>query len=261
LRYDESANARLRDADEAAQGIAIVHIGTHRTGTTSFQRWAFTNRDELARGTGLEYYNGLFGPNHYEIPMLCLRANRSMPMRAITPDWCLDEWQQRAAAHIREDASRGPRPLLISAEGMSYVRHPDEVARLVDLLHPRRVSVVGVLRERASFLRSYGRALADAGFPPSPYRESFAYVEEDSWLVNYDALLGVYREVLGTDRVAAVGYERAIECHGSIIPAILAACGFHESQLPPWNGFRDNTTRPHRSWFAAVRRLVSRGIR
>ena len=248
----------MRPVDNAAHGVAIVHIGTHRTGTTSLQRWAFTNRQELARTAGLEYYNGLFGPNHYEIPMLCLRANRSMPMRAISPDWCLDEWQQAATAHVRENASRSRRPLLISAEGMSYVRHHDEVARLVALLHPRRVSVVGVLRERASFLGSYAQALADAGFAPSPYRESFAYVKEDSWLLDYDALLSAYREVLGADRVATVVYERAVECHGSIIPGGLAACGFHDSQLPPWEGFRYNATRAPRRWFSRGRSAGTR---
>ena len=240
-----------------------MHVGTHRTGTTSFQRWALANRVELARATGLQYYDGLFGPNHCELPMMCLRADRSMPMRALVPDWCLDEWQSTARAHIRAQATRARGPLFVSAEGLSYVRHADEANRLVELLRPRRVSVVVVLRERSSFLDSYRQALADAGFDASPYRESFANVADDSWLVDYDALLAVYRDALGTEHVATIDYEQALHRDGSIIPGLLTASGFDASQLPPWKGFRYNATRARR-WGLLLpgrSRQVTRGAR
>jgi hypothetical protein len=100
--------------------------------------------------------------------MLCLRANRSMPMRARFPDWCLDEWQRTARAHIRDQVARPSRTLLASAEGLSYIRHRDGLERLIELLSPRRIAVVVALREPSSFLRSYRRALAAAGFPGQP---------------------------------------------------------------------------------------------
>lgn len=230
----------LRHDATDGERVAILHIGTHRTGTTSFQRWASTHRHELSHATGLDY-DGVLGPNHAEIPMLCLRTNRSMRMRARLPDWCLDEWQRKARAHIRDQCARPSRALLASAEGLSYIRHRDEVERLVELLSPRRIALVVALRERSSFLRSYRQALAKAGFPASPHRESFAYVADDSWLVDYGALLRVYRGALGAERVVAIDYERALQRDGSIIPGILDACGADRSKAPSWNGYWCNS--------------------
>ena len=80
------------------------------------------------------------------------------------------------------------------------------------------------------------------GFPPSPHRQSFAYVADDSWLVDYDALLGVYRQMLGADHVVALDYERELQRYGSIIPAILEAIGFDHAQAPGWEDFRLNVS-------------------
>jgi hypothetical protein len=221
---------------------AFVHIGTHKTGTTSLQRWASENRTELASATGLTYYDGLFGPNHYELAMLCMRTNRNMPMRVRRVDWCLDEWHQEAETHVRSQVARDADSLLISAEALSYLRYSDEVERLAGLLRPRELVAIAVLREPESFLRSYREMMLELGFPPSRHRTSFAYVADDSWLVDYDALLDAYRAVLGADRVIALGYETAMQRHGSIIPAILEATGFDPAGIPAWEGFQRNVT-------------------
>ena len=225
-----------------SDSVAFVHIGTHKTGSTSFQRWASQNCAELARATGLAYYEGLFGPSHYEIPMLCMRADRNMPERVWRPRWCRPGWQRKAERHIRDQAARDVHSLLISAEALSYTRHPDEVARLIALLKPRQITAIAVLRKPSSFLRSYREAMLEQGFPPSPHRQSFAYVADDSWLVDYDALLGVYRQMLGADHVVALDYERELQRYGSIIPAILEAIGFDHAQAPGWEDFRLNVS-------------------
>jgi hypothetical protein len=69
-----------------------VHIGTHMTGTKSLQKCAAAHRAEREARTGTTYLKGRFGANHQEIPLLCQRANRNMPMRSRVPDWCLDAW-------------------------------------------------------------------------------------------------------------------------------------------------------------------------
>jgi len=225
-----------------SDSVAFVHIGTHKTGTTSFQRWASQNCAELARATGLAYYEGLFGPSHYEIPMLCMRADRDMPQRVWRPRWWRPGWRRKAERHIRDQVARDVHSLLISAEALSYMRHPDEVARLIALLKPRQITAIAVLRKPSSFLRSYREAMLEQGFPPSSDRQSFAYVADDSWLVDYDALLGVYRQKLGADHVVALDYERELQRYGSIIPAILEAMGFDHARAPGWEDFRTNVS-------------------
>lgn len=216
-------------------GELILHIGTHKTGSTSLQEWAYEHRESLALEAGLEIYRGRFGTNHVEIPLICLRASRNMPARSRLPDWCLEGWQDYTRRHVRSQI-KGPAPsLFVSAEALSYLRHQDELGRLTRLLAPRRVTVVVVLRERTAFLRSYRSQMNAMGFPPSPYPKSFAYVEPDTWLTDYDALLAAYRLAFGEDRVMSVDYEGALERYGTVIPAVMAAAGVPLAQLPPWS--------------------------
>jgi hypothetical protein len=218
---------------------AVLHIGTHKTGTTSFQAWAAEAREAL-RARGVRYFKGMYGKNHFDLAFLALRRNRNMPMRSKHPDWCLDEWQAEARAHLQEQSSGAERTLLCSAEALSYVRFADEVETLVELFAPRQVQVVVAFREPDVFLQSYKEDLAVQGFRPSRYPESFAYVKPDTWLLRYDDLLDAYRSVLGEEHVASIRYEEAVERDGSIIPALLDAAAIDRTGLPEVAGHWEN---------------------
>lgn len=227
--------------DDRSERRAIVHIGLHKTGTTSFQKWADRWQENIAALAGVHYYQGRFDRSHFELGLLSHRANRSMAVRSRYPDWCLDEWQAHVRAHIRAEVERPVETLLCSTEVLSHLRHRDEVERLVELLAPRGLTVVVVLREPADFLASYAAELAKRGIQPSPYRDSFAYVESDSWLVRYDELIDVYSRVLGPQNVRALAYEDHVERDGSIIPALARACEIDPDEIP-WQGIWRNTT-------------------
>src|SRR5688572_25154818 len=241
---------------DTERGRAIVHIGIAKTGTTSFQAWARRYRRELAAKTGLNYYDGRFMNSHYELAILSIRRDRDMQIRRWHPDWWREEWQIDVRDHIRRQVERPVETLLCSAEGLSLVRDTDEVHRLVQLLRPREVSVVVVLREPAAFLGALADELHRAGLEPNADPESIAYIEPDSWLVRYDDLLDVYRTVLGPDRVTVLSYEENVQRDGSIIPALLRACGADTAELPPWDGLwmiksginKAETKRMNRWW-------------
>jgi hypothetical protein len=243
---------------------AVVHIGTHKTGSTSFQAWADQHRDEMAVRADTHVYQGRFAAwSHYELAILCLRPDRNMPMRCRTPDWCLDAWQQDVRNHIREQVHGTQSTLLCSAEELSYLRHSDEVERLRDLLAPREVSVIAVLRQPADFLRSYADGIARNGFLPSKYDDSFAYVELDSWLIRYHDLIESYSQVLGTEKVHVLAYEQCLQRDGSIIPEILRASGFDPATLPSSNGmWKNKSARGHTRIFRAnhVVRALGRAL-
>ncbi len=226
-----------------AQQQAIVHIGTHKTGTTAFQRWASANRAELAEMTGLQYYRGSFNSSHIEFPILCMRTDRSLPMRSEMFDWCLPEWQRDAISHIRRQVEEPCESLLVSAEGLSLLRHTDEVERMVELLRPREVKVVVTLRDPAAYLRSYTQMLEGTGFSRSRYRDSFAYVADDTWLTDYESLLDAYRTVLGSDRVLTLEYEQSLERFGSMIPALMDTLGCEPDSIPRWETYRPSRLR------------------
>jgi hypothetical protein len=136
---------------------------------------------------------------------------------------------------------------------LSLLRHDDEVDALRQLLAPRTVRVAVCLRNPSDFLRSYRAMLARRREDPSLYAASYRYVEPDSWLVDYDALLGVYRRVLGEDAVVAFPYEQALEEHGSTIPSVLSSLGIESDGLPPWEDHWRNESPASPRLLARVR--------
>ncbi|MFA5883104.1 MAG: sulfotransferase [Acidimicrobiia bacterium] len=221
---------------------ALVHIGTHKTGTSSLQRWADENRDALLRDRGIHVYEGRYSSNHLEFVLLCMRRNRTIPATARHIESLLDEWRDETRRYIGEQVAHEAPTLLVSAEALSLLRHPDEVEALARVLAPRDVTVAVCLRDPATFLKSYRDQLERMGQPPSRYPSSHAYVEPDSWLVRWDEMLAVWRSVIGADRVVAVGYEDAVDEHGSTIPGVLDALGVDLAGLPSWEEYRDNPT-------------------
>jgi hypothetical protein len=146
---------------------------------------------ELAE-VGLTFPRGQFlADNHVELHMLTMRPERQTFARRMFP--------QPSPVTARTDA-------LWSAEGLSFLRYPDEIERIVSMIGvPDRV--VMFIREPASFLASYTRNLARVGVSPSSDPDSTAYVEPDSWLVDYDTRIGLWREMVGAERVTVLDYD------------------------------------------------------
>jgi hypothetical protein len=238
---------------------ALLHIGTHKTGSTSFQQWALTEAAALRQREGVALYESHLGWfSHSEFPLLCMRPNRGMHRKISFPDWCLDEWQAEAHARIRSQVEQADVDLLISSENLSLLRHGDELDALARLLEPRDVQVVVCVRDPAAYLDSYRRMMAARGDEPSRYAESFQYVEPDTWLLDFDALISAYRRAFGTDNVAVFDYEAALERYGSTIPCVLDAFAIDPEAWPSWRGVWTNTAPAPPSRRQRARRRASR---
>jgi hypothetical protein len=238
---------------------ALLHIGTHKTGTTAFQQWAFQHRRELAELRDIKLYDGIFGSNHVEFPLLCMRPNRTIRAQRRAPSR-LDEWRQETKAHIRNQVADTAEHLLISAEGLSFLRYEDEVTALVELLQPRQLQVAVCLREQANWLASYRQSMKRAGDPPSPYPSSHRYVEPDTWLIRWDDMLDVWRAVLGHEHVVSFSYEESMARDDSTIPGVLEALAIDPAGLPSWSGLVANVTKDYDGsrWQRRIRRKKRR---
>ncbi len=220
---------------------ALVHIGTHRTGTTAFQQWTERHRAALLNLRGVRVYDGRYLASHIEFALLCIRRNRTIAAQRRVPEWCLDEWREETVEHISRRVADPAEELLISAEALSLLRYEDEVSALCELLRPRAVRVAVCLRDKQSFLDSFRREMWVRNIAPSPYRTSHYYVGADTWLVRWEEMLSVWRSVLGDDNVVDFSYEEAMAQLDSTIPAVLSALSIDPVGLPSWEGVTANT--------------------
>ena len=230
---------------EARQLRAIVHIGTHKTGSTSLQYWLGQHATELENHHHLGVYRPIH-PNGRELALLCANPDRSIPTIREIPEWRTESWRTQSRGHVRSEVERSDEVLLLSNETLSLLRTPEELGRLADLLAPRAIDIVLVTRRPGDFLRSWREQLTRDGFNPSQDQRSFAYLEADSWLVDYAKIVRVNQEVFGAAHVHIVDYDEALATFGSIIPAVMATCGLEVSTLPEWSNVRRNRgTRAH----------------
>jgi hypothetical protein len=228
-------------------GRIVLHAGVHKTGTTSIQTFLRDENDGLLSTVGCHYPEGFLLPAlHTDLPLLVIRSDRMWPARLRFPETQRASWQAAAWAHVRQRVVATDHEVLVYVhEDLSYVRFDDELERLRELFDDREVTVVVVLRDEAEFLASYRSQLAGTGFDPSDDPASFAYVEEDSWLLDHDALLDGYRRWFGVDHVVALDYGEAMRADGTIIPAFTDVLGIDRAALPPLNSYRLNQSGAH----------------
>ena len=232
----------------------FVHIGTHKTGTTSFQKWLQDNEPILLERFGLGVYRGAF-PNAREVGLACANVDRLLPVRNL-PQWNNPAWRTHVGEIIYAQLTRDVPSMIVSAESLTFLRARDEIQRLFDMTSGHDVTILVTLRNPTEFLGSWERHLIRTGYDLSDDPSSFAYVKHDSWLARYDQLIDAYAAVFGRDRVITVDYESANAEFGSIIPALMRNVVDDIARLPDWSHLRLNSTLR----FESARRPSARQI-
>lgn len=217
-----------------------LHIGTHKTGTTSIQEYLSRNRVAFTE-RGVVFPVGSFiQSNHVELHISALRGERLSPYKSLLgirepPPELLKttrEWVLRSL-------SAGGSKTIFSSEGLSYLRFPDEVDRIASIIQAEICEVIVFRREPGAFLRSYRKQLEKSGITLSSDPTSFAYVENDSWLVDFDSLVTAFARRFP---VRVVSYEQAMIEFGSVIPAFLRAIDIDTDTAPDWTGVFENVS-------------------
>jgi hypothetical protein len=205
----------------------FLHIGTHRTGTTSLQAYLDRQRTALNRSGFAFYRGGFMRNNHVELHAAAMRPERDTPFRHYARIGDIARLRRYTEQRVGAFLQRAPQSKLIfSAEGLAYLRHADEVDYLASLLAPQHTTVIVYLRDKAAFLRSYRRQLRLMNLPPSSDPQHYAYCEPDSWLVDYDALVAAYSRVFSDVRV--LDYEAICARERTIIPSFAREIGWHD---------------------------------
>ena len=159
----------------------VVHVGTHKTGTTSIQQYLkdnFISRNE----DRIAFYQGLFfKENHVELHLLSQKKQRTSAFKYLNPNIDYEFVLRQTRQNLRLFfATTHADTFVFSAEGLSYLRHVDETARLKELIGGASdIEIVIYLREKIHFLESYKDQLTKMGIPFSDDVTSFNYVNEE----------------------------------------------------------------------------------
>jgi hypothetical protein len=200
----------------------ILHIGLHKTGTTSLQELCFGRARDLARHgliyprlTSAAHPQGVAG--HHG---LTLNLAQHFP-QYLPPDGTDAAWDKIVAQHAGSDRS-----VLISSEEFSRGRQGFRVdmARLAQIAAAfDTVTVVCVLRDQLQFVQSVvaqmGRVGGVPGLDPfirSVFRNDTGGLWTD-WRALHDHLLGGFPAA----RLHFIDYDRAKARPGGVIGAVL----------------------------------------
>jgi len=195
----------------------IIHIGQHKTGTTSIQHYLQQNRAELST-------NGLYVPDsiagfanesQFILSVYALNKHRSSPMKDVllgtNPPEYFDELQDTLVAdiarHYENAESQGCNQIIWSNEGLYLLNSLIEYRKLRSLFDDYSVSVVCVccFRDKDSYSKSYKLQLQRSGIAYSDDKGSYTYVEEDSWLYDYERKEILVNSVF--DEFIAISYD------------------------------------------------------
>ncbi len=210
--------------------MIFLHIGTHKTGSKSLQRFLYDHSSKL-KSMGFRLYAGCHKnpTNHMELHLASLRAERDSFARHNEPALVADAaYFDRIARRVQSFLKTSTQPhTIFSNEDLSYLRFPDEFARLRDIFNvpSSEICVIVYVRNQADFLRSYTQQIRTRkGREPSRNPSSAFYVGEDTWLADYESLISSYRTHLGC-KVVVIDYDAQIGGPGNIIPSFLEVLG------------------------------------
>lgn len=214
---------------------ASVHVGLHKTGTTAFQEAL-----DLAAGELLDLdvqVMQYFGPLYRDTPVsqafdlanAVVRLDIDAYFRLRAPESLLASVLEESERSVRAYAAGESQHLVASMESLSLISSTAEVERLVELLAPRKVTVVLVLRDQDAFLKSLRLQVERLGLPTaSEFPDSCLYLEDDTWLADFERMMATFVAVLGEDGVAVLDYDDSVARDGSIVPALWRASGLPE---------------------------------
>lgn len=196
----------------------IIHIGQHKTGTTSIQHFLRKKRAEL-RKEGLYVPNSIAGckhPSHYMLNGHVLDGNRYSSMKETLLKTKSRHYLSTLHRQLARDISKHYllaekqkcKDVIWSNEGLYLLNSSREYWRL-RLLFEKYSSVVTCVccfRDVESFKSAYVRQLVRQGLGSLEIKDSYRYTKDDSWLFDYPKKIATLNEVF--DQVIIFDYSK-----------------------------------------------------
>ncbi len=207
--------------------MIYLHIGTHKTGSTSLQRFLSDNSKAL-RHHGYELYTGCMqNPmNHIELHLYALNDNRDTFAKYNFPSLELGTPFRTSVQELIHGFLRSSSEphQIFTGESLSWLRFDAELIRLKNLVKcpPSTVKVILYLRNKKDFLNSYEKQIyKKRNRYASSNKESVLYIQDDTWLIDYDWLISIYEKHFDPENLVILDYDQEMQNYNNIIPSFL----------------------------------------
>lgn len=217
----------------------IIHIGTHKTGTTSIQHY-LRDKKSLLKRKGLYVPSEIAGfnrPSHFILNVYSLADNRSSRMKDMLIATKEDGFFLGLEKRLKEDVERhykqaieqGCSDVIWSNEGLCLLNSNAEYQKLIALFskYSSEVVVVCCFRDVESYRNSYIKQMADQNTPFSKDKDSYRYVNTDSWLFDYERKKRLLRESF--DNCYFYSY-----CSNNNVVKFMSVIGYQVSVAPQY---------------------------
>ncbi len=230
---------------------AVLHIGTHKTATTTLQDTFAANRDLLAQH-GLIYPALGTATGHHG---LAAGWNRSLA------PYALPGGSRAALERLASDLGAGPGTVLLSSEEFSRGREGGRVnfrALRAALAGFDRIEVVCLLRPQWEFVQSIYLEVSKTRAPGLPARMLegvLAHHMASGLWTDYSLLYDHLRQAFDPREITLLDFGRCAAAPGGVLGAMLAHLGvaLDPGALVPVNGGRSNVSAPPLAVLAANR--------
>lgn len=187
----------------------FIHLGQHKTGTTSIQSFLSRKRQSLLeQGVFVPIdFCGRSSANHYELNVVSLAEGNSSPMKDHF-NGSIVSLRQEIVASIScayEDARRlGAESVVWSNEGLSFLRTKYEFENLLEFFKPHSSNLTAILciRDKQDFKESWQKQIVKMGLhEDNPPFDSYKYLGPDAWMLDWGKRLPLIIDAFDSLRV------------------------------------------------------------
>lgn len=195
----------------------IIHIGQHKTGTTSIQNFLNKNERDLA-SQGFHTPNSLVGydnPSHFILNVYSLEKDRYSSMKEKLQKEKPSSFFDNLEGNLRKDISKqyqlakqnNCNNVIWSNEGLYLLNSDAEYRKLLNLFlpHSSKITCICCFREVKSYRKSYSKQLLKQGISQNEVKDSYRYLAPDSWLFDYQKKIHILEQVF--DQVITFSYN------------------------------------------------------
>lgn len=200
--------------------VLWLHVGTHKTGTTSIQRMILDHRAVLMEhGVAPWFENG--NANAFALAHEIIRPSVQTPMRLLGK---IADRASRLDALGDWASGLGCPAALISSEAFCFLRTPEERIALANVLgrYFSEIRPILTLRQDQGWRQSWRAQICRAGLLDRIEGQPEAERVTAEWYFDRCAITGFWASVGPMTRI---DYDTELAAKGSIIPAFLKAIG------------------------------------